>query len=87
MLPFPLQILVHIGLKSTRKRINTKFHFILQKIILTLVASAFIPFTNRTSESASVYNGICEFEQSWFTFCSSVDTLLVMMLMMPDEQG
>lgn len=59
----------------------------LQRIILTLVASAFIPPTNRTSESASVYNGICEVEQSWFTFCSRVDTLLVMMLMMPDEQG
>ncbi|TKS73657.1 hypothetical protein D9C73_007737 [Collichthys lucidus] len=58
-----------------------------KRIILTLVASAFIPPTNRTSESASVYNGICEVEQSWFTFCSRVDTLLVMMLMMPDEQG
>lgn len=58
MLLFPHQISVHIGLESTRKRINTKFHFIFQRIILTLVASAFIPFTNRTSESASVYNGI-----------------------------
>lgn len=57
-----------------------KVHFILQRIILTLVASAFIPFTNRTSESASVYNGICEVEQSWFTFYFSVDTLLVMMI-------
>lgn len=77
MLPSPHQIWVHIGLESTKKRINTKFHFITQRIILTLVASAFIPFTTRTSESASVYNGICEVEQSWFTFCSRVDTLLV----------
>lgn len=72
MLPFPPQIWVHIGLESTTKRIDTKFHFILRRVILTLVASAFIPSTNRTSESASVYNGICEVEQSWFTFCSRV---------------
>lgn len=52
------------------RRISTKFHFILYRIILTLVASAFTPSTNRTSESASVYNGMCEVEKSWFTFCS-----------------
>lgn len=67
---FHVKYLVHIGLESTKKRINTKIHSILHRIILTLVASAFTPFTNRTSESASVYNGICEVEQCWFTFCS-----------------
>lgn len=57
MLPFPCQILVHIGLESTKKRSVENFPS--QRNILTLVASAFTPFTNSTSESASVYNGMC----------------------------
>lgn len=53
--------------KFTKKNDEVSIHF--QRISLTLVASAFIPFANRTSESASVDNGNCELESNWFILC------------------
>lgn len=73
MLLSPSPIVGHAGFESTKKDIYQKF-------ILTLVASAFTPFINRTSESASVFSGVCVVEQSWSTFCLSVETVFAMML-------
>lgn len=90
-IPFPCHdfcFFVFFLYKSVRREIENQISHVQESFLTTLVASAFTSparpatcFTTRTSESASVYDGICEAEQRCFTLCS-----LLPMLTKPDEQ-